>query len=391
MKNGNFEGSWEKERLDTLKAQLLTPAGYKHLGWMKGITGATILEDYSSDTRIQGTITTTMPETYIDLAMIRLIHESRWPNGTTDRETLGTFFAVRTSDSWKSGTHEVTFELKSVLYGMKDDISPDPLTLGKGSYGIDAFAKVCNLCSRPKTSLVQKETNRQISNLTLKAGESYLKWLHEIAARDGRRIEVSETGYVLYTEDLEYAQSPAMSIAYNSDCVIASGVQMTSDETIRASRSIVTWDYEYEEQVRDGVYKSAYTDSDGVYHAKGSAKYKTKTAHKAITAYADVDQGHRAHIGRRGWRKAVYHKYSGDEYSSNSSVSQAQKMAKGLLKEDSAVTTEWQVPMLYVPELHAGMVIRWKPPGEDGYRKCLVTKLSKELWHYTMDVTLREE
>ena len=390
MKNGNFEGSWEKERRDTLKAEMVTPSGYKHLGWLKGIVSASILEDYDSDTRIQGTVSTTDPDSYIDLSMIRLIHESRWPDGSSSMETLGTFFVVRTGDNWKSGTQQVTFELKSVLYGMKDDLAPEPLTLASGSYGIDAFAKICSLASRPKTSLVQKQTNRRISNLTLKAGESYLKWLHEVAENDGRRIEVSESGYVLYTDDLGAKKAPSMSIAAEADCVIASGIRVSSDETVRASRSIVTWDYQYEEQIPDGTYKSDYTDSYGVRHAKGSPKLKKTTAHKAITAYADVDQGDRAHIGRRGWRKSVYHKYSGDEYSANPSVSEAQMIAKNLLPEDAVITAKWEIPMLYLADLHAGQVIRWKPPGETEYRRCLVTKLSKELMHYTMKATLTE-
>lgn len=388
MKNGNFEFSWEKERLDTLKVQLLTPVGYKHLGWMSGVTNATLIEDYDSDTRVQGTITTIAPESYIDLAMVRLIHDSKWPNGTSARETLGTFFVIRTGDSWSSGVQEVTFELKSVLYGMKDDLAPDSLTLAKGSYGIDAFAKICDLCKRPKTSLVSKDNNRQLANMTLDAGKSYLSWLHEVAERDGMRIDVNTSGQVTYDKDLGFAKSPTLSLAHNAD-VVMGGVAMSSDLSTVASRSIVTWDYEYDEQVRDGVYKSNYTDSDGVYHAKGSAKYKTKKAHRPITAWADVEAGHPAHIGRRGWRKAVYHKYSGDEYSDNASKSQAQNMAKSLLKDDSAATTEWTIPMLYVPDIHAGDVIRWKPQGGD-YRKCLVTSIQKELYHYTMTVTLRE-
>jgi len=389
VKNGNYEGAWERERQDRLYAELVTPVGYKHLGWLTGVIDASITEDYDSDTRIQGTVTTIEPESYIENAMVRLIHDSKWPNGTSSREVLGTFFVIRTREVWEHGACETVFELKSVLYGMKDDKAPEPMTLAQGSYGVDAFAKICNLCSRPKTALVSKNDKRKLEATTLDAGKSYLSWLHDVAEQDGMRVDVDVNGYVTYDLDRGFDQSPAMSLAYNSH-VILDGTERTTDASTIASRSIVTWEYSYEVEVEDGVYKSAYTDSDGVYHAKGSTKYKKSTQKKPITAWADVDQGHPAHIGRRGWRKSEYHKYSGEEYGSNSSVSQAQRMAKELLTEDTAVTTEWSVSSLYIPDLHAGQVIRWKPP-EGDWRLCLVTDLKKELHHFTMSFTLKEK
>ena len=191
-------GNWlDQERRDILTVQLLTPSGYSDIGWLEGVTGGSITDDHDTDTRIAATITTIAPETYVDLAMMRLWHEARFADGDVQTELLGTFFALRTSEDWASGTNSVTFDLKSALYGLSSDIAPTAKTLGKNSFARAAFEAICKECRRPYAWL-DADNRRFSANKVLEAGRSNLSRLHELANMSGNRLDVDEQGRLTF-------------------------------------------------------------------------------------------------------------------------------------------------------------------------------------------------
>lgn len=372
------------ERIDRLKVKCVNPNNYGHVGWLT-VTGATLTEGYYTDTRIQGTVTAIDAEQYVPLSMIRITHEATFSNGERYSQLLGTFFAIRSRDVWKSGTHLTEFELKSVLYGMEKDFAPKDLTIASGAMTQAVFNDICKECRRSKT-FVDGNDKRFSKNVVLAAGDSYLSWLHQLAEKSGNRLDCTQDGRVWMAKYIAPSKRDAkMKLAYNSPLVLAAEVSRSSDEMTVPSRAIVTWEHSYKTQVPDGTYKSAYTDSKGVTHAAGSTKYKEKTERKTITSYADVDAGDQAHILRRGYRVSTWNSLDdlGD------SVSKAQEKAKEYLAEGSKPTVNWDLQTRWF-EVYEGDVIKWKPSDSEPYRKCLVTGTEKNLFTFTIKLTLKE-
>ena len=374
------------ERRDVLRVQMVNPTNYGHLGYLN-VTSASITEAYNSDTRIQGTITALdANETYIPLAMIRLIHEAEFSNGEHYRRILGTFFAIRSRDTWRSGAQETEFELKSVLYGMQDDLAPFDMTIAKNSTAQAAFNAVCSKCNRPRLWITGANNKRFAKNRTLEAGDSYLSWLHQLANMAGNRLDCDERGRVImepYTAPSK--RSAKMRLAFNSSLVLASGFSRSSNEAETPGRSIVTWEHEYTVKVKDGTYALDTTDKDGVFHSKGSTKYTTKKERKTITDYADVTSGNAAHISRRGFRVSEWHAL--DDLGDSKSTAQAK--AKSYLASDSKPTVTWSIQTRWF-EVYEGDVIAWKPSQDEPYRNCLVTDADKDLFAFTINLSLKE-
>ena len=361
------------ERIDVLRAQCVNPTNYGHVGWLT-VVDASITEAYYSDTRIQGTVTALVAADYVPLSMIRLIHEARFTNGETYRATLGTFFAIRSKDTWKSGAQVTEFELKSVLYGMVNDICPLDYTIGKGAMAQNVFNSICADCARPRLWVSGANDKRFDKNVVLEAGDSHLSWLHQLADMSGNRIDCDELGRVTMSKyTAPHNTTPMMKLPFNSPLVLASGISRESNEMEIPSRAIVTWEHSYETKVRSG------TNSDG------TPRYTTKTERKTITEFADVAAGNAAALGRRGFRVASWH--SMDDVGDSKST--AQQYARQFLAEESLPTTTWSVTTRWF-ELHEGDVINWKPSESADYRKVLVQNIDKNLLNYTMSLTLKE-
>ena len=376
---------YDGERRDTLRVQCVNPTDYGHVGWLNA-TGATLTEAYYSDTRIQGTLSALDAESYVPLSMVRLIHEADFRDGEHYRQVLGTFFAIRSRDSWKGGAHVTEFELKSVLYGMKDDLAPFNMTLAEGSMAQAAYNDICSRCNRRRRWVSGANDKKFAKNTVLEMGKSRLSWLHQLADLSGNRIDCDPDGYVTISKYTAPSRRTAKAkLAFNSALVLASGIERASDEMKLPSRSIVTWEHEYKVKVKDGTYKSAYTDSDGVYHAKGSVKYKEKTERKTIIDYAEVEAGSPAHINRRGFRVAAWH--AEDDLGDSKATAQAK--AREYLEEESQATTSWSLSTRWW-EVHEGDIVSWKPSEDEPYRKCIVTAADKDLFSFTIRLTLKE-
>lgn len=366
------------ERRDVVRCELVSPSGYGHVGWLDGVTAVRVTEGYESDTRINATVTTIAPETYVDLAMVRLIHVATFATGETWRETLGTFFAMRDADTWQHGGAETTFQLRSVLYGMADDLAPLEMTIAKGSTASAAFARICQACKRPRLWVDGANDKRFTANRVMEAGQSYLSWLHQLANATGNRLDVDPMGRVTmsrYTRPR--ARAAGMRLAWNSPLVLASGIRRETNAAEVPSRAVVTWEHEKQVRVRDGTYTSGAN--------KGRPRYKEQTVRSTITAFADVPAGSPAHIDRRGYRVATWH--AEDDLGESQATAQ-QRAAQYLDAEDDPRVT-WEVPARWF-DVHEGDVIAWLPPGETSYRKCLVHNLDRDLRDYTQTITLKE-
>lgn len=354
---------FDQERTDILTAQLVSPSDYSEIGWLEGLTGGSVTDDCDTDTRIAATLTTVAPETYVDLAMVRLWHEARFSDRTTFTELLGTFFALRTSERWQSGANVVTFDLKSALYGLSNDVAPTPKVIAKNAYARAAYESICKDCRRPHRWL-DANNKRFAANKVLDAGKTELTRLHELASLSGNRLDVDEQGRLTFSAYVRPGnRAVSMELEADSPLVLASGITRSTDEMVIPSRAIVTWNHSQKVKV----------------------KGKTTTQQKAITAVADVSSGSHSSLGRRGYRVSTYH----TEDDLGTSTALAQQMARKYLDLEDDVSVTWEVPCRWF-EVKSGQVIRWRPPDEDTYRRCLVSRVSRDLRTFTQTLTLKE-
>ena len=347
-----------KEIRHILLAEMLNPADYTHLGWLP-INGGSITEKYYSDTRIQGSIDTDEFDSYIDLAMIRLIHGA---SVGTDifRETLGTFFVEVSSDTYVYGLHKAKLNLNSVLWAMQDDAVPNETSLAEGGYTLDAIQQLCAACRRPYIFNDTANNARFGSNYILEAFDSYLSHLYQVADVSGNYINCDANGYVTIERYISPSErTPLLDLYYGDSLIRTEPISYENGDADTYSRAIVTWQHQEE----------------GASHED----------FQVITGYADVPDGDRLSIGRRGYRRSTVYR----EDDLGNSLYLAQEKAREYLATDSMGVVTWEIQTKYLP-LKAGDVIRWFP--KDGIERiCMITSLEKSLsGGFGLDIIMKE-
>ena len=347
-----------KEIRHILLAEMLNPSDYTHLGWLP-ITGGLVTEKYYSDTRIQGTVETDEFDSYIDLSMIRLVHGV---NFGTDifRETLGTFFVEVSSDTYTHGMHKAKLNLNSVLWGMQDDPVPTETTLAEGGYTADAIQQICNACRRPYIFKDTANNSRFGSNYILEAFDSYLSHLFQIADVSNNYVDCDPDGNVTIDRYISPSERPPILDLYYGDTLIRNEpISYENGDADTYSRAIVTWQHQEEGASYDDV--------------------------QVITGYADVEDGDRLSLARRGYRRGTVYR----EDDLGNSLVLAQSRAKEYLETDSMGIVTWEIQTKYLP-LKAGDVIRWYP--KDGIeRVCMITSLERSLTGgFGLDIIMKE-
>ena len=376
------------ERLDRVRLVLVDPVSFKPIGRELPCTGGTVDDSYDSDTRISASAQTVDFDKYVDLAAVRVVHESEWPSGRTESEVLGTFYVTDTPGDWESGSNPVTFDLRSSLWAVSVDKPMGPYTIAKDATAENVFDDVCRRCHRASRKAPGYVPYRHQEPIVLDASTSYLEILEQGsgAQEKGNRLEVDPDGKIALTKYIDpHSKGADYRLAWDSSFVLSSAVSRKSNELQTAGRSVVTWDYSYEVEVQDGEYERDYTDSEGNQHQKGDPKYKKTTEHKTVAGGADVNPSDRASIKRRGFRVAVEHSLQDME---TDSVSEAQERARAYLKDDSKPTTTWSFETRWIGA-KAGQIVRFEAP--DGTNpKCLVETVRSDLWTFKQQITLRE-
>ena len=338
-------------------AEMVKPADYTHLGWLP-ISEGSITEKYYSEDRVQGSIRTDEFDSYIDLAMIRLIHAVI--NGTDIyRETLGTFFVEVSSDTYHFNMHSARLNLHSVLWGMSDDPVPNETVLAEGGYSSDAIQQLCNACKRPLKIADTANNTRFGSNYVLEAFDSYQSHLFQVCDISDNHLDCDPEGYVtidkyIYPSD----RTPIMSLYYGDSLIMNEPISYENGDADTYSRAIVTWQHSEDNNSSD---------------------------FKVITGYADVESDSRLSIDNRGYRRASVYR----EDDLGNSLVLAQNKAKEYLETDSMGVITWELQTRYLP-LKTGDVIRWYP--RDGIERiCMITCIERELSKkFGLDIIMKE-
>lgn len=346
----------DAERLDSLEAVMLDPVSFAELGELP-VTGGTLTEGYYTDARVCGTVDAVDFGGYVDLAAVRLVHRTRFSDGTESSEVLGTFFADKTPSKRKSGMESAELSLVSALWAMGQEETESPYAVAKGARAASVFEDICRRAGRKCAVLSPHVDYRFTEARAWDAGDTWLSHLFQLTEASGNRLDVDAEGRVTLVKYVAPGERAAsLDLAWDDPLVLASGISRTSDELSVPSRSIAMW-----RRTEDG----------------------TETL---VSAHADVAEGSRVSFGRRGYRVTAMHQVDSEDKPSKSA---AQAEAARWLPEDSAPTTEWTVPCRWL-DVSRGDVIRFLPPGRGEWVKCLVKAVESDLRRFTRELTLKE-
>lgn len=322
------------------------------------VTDASIDEEYESDTRVSGSVTAEDYSSYIDLSAIRLYHDARFSDGSTDKELLGTFFVHGVDPSYKSGSTSASLTLGSALWAMSVDMQMYSYTVPTGTRTSTVFVDLCNRCWRPHKLLPGYNNYRFTTTQVWDAGQSHLSHIYNLTDISGNRVDVEPDGTItLGKYTAPHYQAAADDLAWDDPLVLSESIDMESDDGEVPGRVGVSWEYR-----PDGA-----TDS------------------RTIAAFADVSQGSRYSINRRGYRVSELKTLQDVD---SSSVAEAQKRAKAYLSEVDQASVKWSLTVRWC-EIHEGDVLNWMPP-TGTWRKCLVYSADMDLKTWTIKLTLKE-
>lgn len=327
----------------------LDPVSLQSRGVLEGVelSSSSIKQGYYTDTRYSGSLTV-VGEGWIPGSFVRIHLEIKEWNYS---EILGTFLVVNAPRRLMNNVWVHTLELQSILYGLSTDIAPNDWVVAQNAKALTAAHQICN------------KTNRQYIDKTphdymlrdvkvLESGDSYLSHLFALCDLCNNRLEVDETGRVVFEP---YVNPAAKSSSFEFDLedpggIVVDGIQGASDWLTVPDRAIVV--YRYQENKQE----------------------------KTIVGVADSSS-----IGYRGYIVADYKQLND---MTPATAYQAQLLAAQNLNAVSQVTSEYTLSTMYVP-LHEGDVVDLLIPNENR-KKCLVKNLDINLQTLALSMTLKE-
>lgn len=326
--------------------------------------------DYYADTRMGASLTLVGAHGWDGISAIRLVHEVSDYTGLLWEETLGTFYVTADGHKWEwvGDTRVDTLELKSTLYGMETNVTPNTFTIGKNAKALSVLKRVCKIISRPHR--VDKGTRDAgySKAVTYPPGTSYLSICMKVCDKAGDRVDVARDGTVVFhTYTPPSKKSPAWYDDTSVEGTLISAPFSGGDAKLAVPERVVV-SATGKEKVRDGTYQRAGQRSDGTTYKKGDPKYKE--VDKTITATAVQPSGHLSRHAVRGFCIDDFIQLSD---MSPFTQSQADKLAKQYLKEASELVEEASCTMGFRPLregdvfslTHAGETRRWQIASAD--------------------------
>lgn len=349
--------SWtETGRIDSFEFEKI-PIGSvngKPTGKLEGVEGGQLSWKYDSELKVSGSLNVSKTP-MIQNCYIRVWYTPEL-NGQKKRIELATCFASTENGHYEDGVYSGTIELRSVIARFTDDKLSKNYTIPKGSSAIAYWKKMFSW--HGGVFAIKGVRDRKASaNQVFEWGKSAMEPLSWIAKFLGAQITEDTHGRIVLQKYVSPGKKPvSYTIPSGAHSVTLPGIDITSSQAGTVNRASVRHKFNEKYQVRDGVYKSNYTDAKGVHHRKGSPKYKTESREKVIIQ--TVAAASSSAISRQKAGRFITECY---ELSSMSpkTVARAKQLAEQKLKGASGVTTKYQFKCFYLP-IKIGQVVAFK-------------------------------
>lgn len=341
---------FDAARNDEITIWMIDP---NNLGKNYGILTGVILSDtsisygYDVETRTSGSISLLNGTNYVKNAWLRIVHDIKSENYSNN---LGTYILTNPVESYTGEGYVRTYDMYSVLWGIKDDLYPGYFQIAANTSSDDAFKLLCDSCKRDY--MITGTNKYTYENAAIfEIGESYLNMLYSVASASNNRIDVDGYGNIIlsrYIQPNKITPSWTLDVDDPKSIIIEGSITMDSSIEDTPSRIIVT----------------------------------DTSSNNAILAYSDVPNNSEFSASKRGYVKAdLLSDLKPSSYEIAKAYSDA--YAKATVK-----TVEWKMSTLYFPCKPGQTCVFIKNKEK---HNCLIDTIdSLNLETMTMDITLKE-
>ena len=264
----------ESGRTDEFWYDMVDINSLKVMGKLEGVTGGQVSWDYNSDLKVSGTLQVTNAY-FVNNCLIRVWLGARPANSSkTTWVELCTCLASTESGHYENGRYSGTINLRGVLARFLDDVLEENYTHGKGNSAYARYKAMFKWLGG-KWDWRGVEDKNFSKTRVFEFGSSAMEPMQHIADTVGGQLTCDTHGRVLMQKYTSPGAKPvSYSIKADGYSVILNGIDEEYGLAGTTNRYAVRYQYKWVRFVADGTYAADTTDKDGVFHAKGSTKYK---------------------------------------------------------------------------------------------------------------------
>lgn len=335
------------------------------LATLKGFTlqGATVTENYNSDSRVQAKVSTIVDEGasdgYVEHGRLRLnllIPSRDWS------EEFVTGYVTNISEKTEHGYTRRDYTIEGTIWGLLNHKIVSPIVVGKGYKLIKGWKSLMGSLTKMQYNTSDAQDHAFVKETVYEVGTNLSTVLFEMSS-GYNRMEVSGHGTVLLVKYIKPANREATRTIDFTDprCLAKLPVELSSSKWEAPGRAIVT-------------ATVSKTDSEG------------KTTQEVIAGYYDAPTSHHTSIVNRGWLNARSDAYTG--VNENPSKNDLKAEAKENWQQSQSKYRSWTIPTVFA-DYHAGDVVNVIFP-DNSVVKVLVESVRTDFEAYTQDLTVKE-
>lgn len=332
------------------------------------LSGLTISQNYYSDSRIQGKVTTIVREGesdgYVENARLRItltIPDRDWS------EELLTGYVSDIDEQVENGMTKRTYSIEGTIWGLLDHKIKSPIIIGKGATLINAWCKILDYNTKMQHTHKDAVDHNFGSNIIYEAGSALSTVLFELSSGYDR---MDSDGHGRLTLSKYTAPSKRSSSGF-IDMHDIKGLALYP-----LSKSSSKW----EAPGRAIVTATKTVTSGG------------KSSQQVIVGSYDAPASHFTSLSSRGWLKAKTDSYNGT--SENPTKSELDAIAKKNWKDAQDVGLSWTMPSVF-KNYKAGEIYDFIVPsamGTVGFEshKVLITAVNTNFESMTQELSFKE-
>lgn len=324
--------------------------------------GATVNENYNSDSRVQAKLSTIVAEGtsdgYVKRARIRM--NLFIPSRDYMSEYV-TGYVSNISEKTEHGYTKRDYTIEGTIWGLLEHKISAPVTVTKGAKLIKSWTSLMGL-TRMQYSTSGAQDHTFTKPTVYEVGTSLSTILFEVSS-GYNRMSTNGSGLVTLTKYIEPSKREATrTIDFTDPRGLAKQpIELTSDEWEAPGRAIVT-------------ATVSKTDDDG------------KTTQEVVVGSYDAPASHSTSISSRGWLRARSDTYSG--VSENPSKSELNAEAKKNWTNSQGKHRQWTFSSVFA-NYHAGEVVQLIF-SNDEVVKVLVESVRTDFESFSQDLTVKE-
>ena len=326
--------------------------------------GATVTENYNSDSRVQAKISTIVREGTSDgykkhcrLRIVLSIPSRNWS------EEFVTGYVTNITEKTEHGYTKRDYTIEGTMWGLIEHKIVSPIIIGKNAGLLKIFSDTMKLTKMQFTT--SKAQQRIFTKETVYEVGTNLSTVFFELASGTNRLDNTGHGVVELKKYVEPSKREADRTVdfYDLRGLMLHPLELTSTEWEAPGRAIVT---------------ATISDTDS----------KGKTTQKVVAGYYDAPASHHTSLATRGWLRARTDVYNG--VSETPSKSELNNEAKKNWEKSQSKFRTWKASSVFA-DYHAGEVLNLVlDDSNTSTVKVLVESVRTDFETFTQDLTMKE-